>query len=105
MTRLPRYWTYLLLSDRGETYAGYTSDLRRRLREHNSAENRGWTRGRRWRLAAAECYFDRASAVWVEKRLKRSRSFRQSWLRRSSFRRAWLSSANAHRSPLSRPKQ
>lgn len=86
MIRLPRYWTYLLLSERGETYAGHTSNLRRRLRQHNSSENRGWTRGRWWRVVAAECYFDRASAVWVEKRLKRSRSFRRWWLVRSGQR-------------------
>ncbi|WP_145057126.1 GIY-YIG nuclease family protein [Adhaeretor mobilis] len=85
MLRLPRYWTYLLLSDRGETYAGYTSNLRRRLRQHNSPENRGWTRGRRWRLVAVECYSDRHSALLVERRLKRKR-LRAIWLARSEQR-------------------
>lgn len=94
MTRLPRYWAYLLLSDRGETYAGYTADLRRRLRQHNSPQNRGWTRGRRWRLVEAECYFDRHSALWTERLLKRGgRSrLRQEWLERRAERVARLQS-------------
>lgn len=104
MTRLPRYWTYLLLSERGETYAGYTSDLARRIAQHNSVKNRGWTRGRGWRLVAAECYFDRGSAVAVERRLKRSRWFRRSWLNRGALRIAWLCSVWAVQSPLSRCK-
>lgn len=88
MTWLPRYWTYLLLSDRGETYAGYTSDLKRRLREHNSPENRGWMRGRRWRLVEAERYFDRHSALWTERLLKRRGQVRlsEAWLKRRATR-------------------
>lgn len=84
LLRLPRYWTYLLISERGETYAGYTSNLRRRLRQHNAPENRGWTKGRRWRLVEAECYFDRGSALWTEKRLKRRgrHNLRAIWLER-----------------------
>lgn len=106
LPRLPRYWTYLLLSDRGETYAGYTSSLRRRLRQHNSAENRGWTKGRRWRLVAAECYFDRGSALWNEKRLKRrsrgSVPLRRVWLERSAERVGRLSALLGVVSPLAR---
>lgn len=106
MSRLPRYWTYLLLSDLGETYAGYTSNLRRRLRQHNSPENRGWTKGRRWRLVAAECYFDQGSALWTEKRLKRWRRgsvpLRQVWLEEHVERVQRLSLLLGRVSPLGR---
>lgn len=90
MQRLPRYWAYLLLSDRGETYAGYTSNLRRRLQQHNSPQNKGWTRGRRWRLIEGECYFDRYSALQVERQLKQrpwgEASLRVLWMQRSRSR-------------------
>lgn len=84
MRRLPTVWVYLLVSSRGETYAGQTGCLKRRLREHNSPANRGWTRGRRWRLVEARRYLDRASALRVERALKqrpgRRQSLRQLWL-------------------------
>jgi len=73
MRRLPRFHVYLLLSDRGEVYAGYTGNLRRRFKEHNAADNEGWTKGRRWRLLAVRCFLDRHSAVIAEKQLKRSK--------------------------------
>lgn len=82
MTRLPRFYVYLLLSDRGEIYTGYTNSLRRRLREHNGKTNRGWTRGRRWRLLAVRCFLDRHSARIIERGLKRSRYDKSNWLRR-----------------------
>lgn len=86
MRRLPSYWAYLLVSDMGETYVGHTGCLKRRLRQHNSPKNRGWTRGRRWRLLAAERYLDRASAVRAEQRRKgrrgRGRRLRREWLLR-----------------------
>ena len=86
MPRLPRFHVYLLLSDRGELYTGYTSNLRRRLREHNSEDNEGWTRGRRWRLLAVRCFLDRHSARIVERSLKRSRYDKSNWVRRQRHR-------------------
>jgi len=84
--RLPRFWLYLLLSESGEIYAGYSSDLRRRLREHNSASNRGWTRGRRWRLLAVRCFLDAHSVQLAERTLKRSRFEKRNWIRRERCR-------------------
>ena len=70
MTRLPRFHVYLLWSpDDGTIYAGMTGDLRRRLREHLSPANTGYTRGRRWRLLAVQCFLDRHSALLVERGL------------------------------------
>ena len=78
---LPRFYVYLLLSERGEVYTGFTSDLRRRLAEHNAVENAGWTRGRRWHLLAVRRFFDRHSALIHERRLKQSRFDKRNWLR------------------------
>lgn len=90
MRRLPRFHVYLLLSDRGEVYAGFTGNLRRRLREHNAPDNIGWTRGRRWRLLAVRCFLDRHSAMMVERSLKRSKYDKRNWIRREHIRYDYL---------------
>ena len=80
--RLPRFFVYLLLSEHGEIYTGYTTSIRRRLGEHNASDNQGWTRGRRWHLLAVRCFLDRHSALLVERQLKRSKYDKRNWLRR-----------------------
>jgi len=79
MERLPRFYVYLLLSDRGEIYTGYTRCIKRRLAEHNAPDNRGWTRGRRWYLLAVRMFLDRHSALRIERRIKRSRYDKRNW--------------------------
>ena len=90
MKRLPRTYVYLLLSheQRGTVYIGMTNNLRRRFRQHNSDNNKGYTRGRRWHLLAVRMFLDRHSAALVESQLKRyyhGRGNRQldAWMRRS----------------------
>lgn len=63
-------WTYLLISNKGEVYLGATQNLRQRFRRHNSDENPGWTRGRRWHLLAAMKFPTRDEAFEYEKLLK-----------------------------------
>lgn len=84
--RLPRFWVYLLFSPKtGRVYLGFTGNLRRRLRRHNSEGNRGYTRaGRPWSLLAVRCFFDRHSAELVERQLKRSRYDKRNWVRREA---------------------
>ena len=43
------HYVHVLKSERGEHYIGFTSDLRRRLVEHNAGKNAS-TRGRSWDL-------------------------------------------------------
>lgn len=64
-------WTYLLLSSRGEVYLGATTHLRKRLRHHNSPENTGWTKGRRWHLLAVRIFETRAAAFGHESEMKK----------------------------------
>ena len=66
------------------TYVGWTTDLDRRLAEHNgggsgSGGNRGArsTRGRRWRLLYAERWAGKSEAMRREWYLKRDRAFRK----------------------------
>jgi predicted GIY-YIG superfamily endonuclease len=46
------YYTYVLESIRrpGTRYIGHTSDLTRRLRQHNAGENRSTAKLRPWKL-------------------------------------------------------
>ena len=65
--------------DRGSvrTYIGWTTDLDRRLGEHNAGTGARSTRGRRWVLLYAERYLTRGDAMGREWRLKRDRRFRR----------------------------
>ncbi len=60
------------------TYVGWTTDLHRRLGEHNSGIGARSTRGRRWVLLYAERYAIREEAMSREWHLKRDRRFRKS---------------------------
>ncbi len=59
------------------TYVGWTTDLDRRLAEHNAGTGARSTRGRRWALLYAERYLTRAEAMRREWRLKRDRLLRK----------------------------
>ncbi|WP_394539894.1 GIY-YIG nuclease family protein [Lysobacter enzymogenes] len=72
-------WTYLLVSSRGEVYLGATQNLRRRFREHNSASNKGYTRGQRWHLLAVVRFPTRAEAFQYESKLKRALLLKSQW--------------------------
>ena len=50
------YYVYLLQTvEKDRTYIGYTSDLKRRIQEHQAGESKS-TRGRRWQLKYYEAY-------------------------------------------------
>lgn len=59
------------------TYVGWTTDLERRLEQHNTGVGARSTRGRQWRLLYAECHETKNDAMSREWRLKRDRRFRR----------------------------
>ena len=59
------------------TYVGWTTDLDRRLGEHNSGTGARSTGGRKWILLYAERYATRGEAMSREWNLKRDRGFRR----------------------------
>lgn len=87
MTRLPRFYVYLLIArEDGMIYTGYTSNLRRRFKQHNAKTNTGFTRGRRWHLIAVKCFLDRDTALLFERCVKNSRGTRgikKQWINRT----------------------
>lgn len=76
-------WCYLILSSTGAVYLGATTDLRRRLRSHNSPANYGYTRGQCWHLLAALQFPSRKEAFDYETKLKGSMSLKKEWKIRS----------------------
>jgi putative endonuclease len=59
------------------TYVGWTSDIARRLAQHNSGKGARTTRGRVWVLLHAEWFSTRHEAMSREWHLKRNRAFRK----------------------------
>ncbi len=60
-----------------QTYVGWTTDLDRRLAEHNAGVGARSTRGRKWSLLYAERHLSRGEAMSREWHLKRDRAFRR----------------------------
>ena len=59
------------------TYVGWTTDLERRLSEHNAGTGARSTRGREWVLLYAESYTTRSEAMSREWHIKRDKRFRK----------------------------
>lgn len=73
-------YVYILGSeddDNWRTYVGWTTDLDRRLRQHNSGIGAKSTRGGKWVLIYAERYYTRSAAISREWYLKRDKAFRK----------------------------
>ena len=68
------YFVYVLRNTEGRLYIGFTSDLEKRVHQHQEGEA-GWTRGRGpWSLVHHETYIDRSEALRRERNLKRGRT-------------------------------
>ncbi len=59
------------------TYVGWTTDLERRLQQHNGKRGARSTRGRQWTLLYAERHASRPEAMSREWHLKRDLRFRK----------------------------
>ena len=59
------------------TYVGWTTDIARRLAEHNAGKGARTTKGRVWVLLHSEGFATRTEAMRREWHLKRDRKFRK----------------------------
>ena len=73
------HYVYIITSNKGQIYTGYTSDLKERLATHNQGKNRS-TRGRKWKLVYYEAYRSEQDARKREHHLKKSGQARR-WLK------------------------
>ncbi len=73
------FFVYVLGSRRADdcrTYVGWTTDLERRLRQHNSGSGAKSTRGREWLLLYSQSCGTRNEAMSLEWHIKNDRKFR-----------------------------
>jgi putative endonuclease len=82
MTATPAKSAFVYILDQvtedgiGVTYVGWTTDVERRLAQHNDGSGARFTRGRQWRLLHVEAHADQSEAMRREAELKRRRSLR-----------------------------
>ncbi len=72
------YYVYLLKNEEGTKYIGFTSNLRRRVEEHNQGINVS-TKGHKWVVVYYEGFRAESDARKREKNLKQSGQGRR-WL-------------------------
>tara|TARA_B100000963_G_scaffold323577_1_gene308497 strand:+ start:820 stop:1065 length:246 start_codon:yes stop_codon:yes gene_type:complete len=58
------------------TYVGYTNNLEKRIKLHNSGKGAKFTRGRKWRLIYKEKFKSKKEAISREYYIKRNRKER-----------------------------
>ena len=68
------YYVYVLVNEKGKKYIGFTTDLKRRVREHNTKGNRYTSKYTKWKLVYYEAYLSKSDALKREKRLKDGRA-------------------------------
>lgn len=69
-----KYFVYLLISKskyKIVSYVGYTSNLKNRLKLHNTSKGAKFTRGRKWTLIYKKCYKSKSIAMKKEYLLKK----------------------------------
>ena len=72
------YYVYMLKSkdEKPVTYVGYTSNLKNRIKLHNSGKGAKFTRGRKWRLIFKEKLASKNKAISREYYIKHNRTYR-----------------------------
>ena len=73
------YFVYLLVSknkNRTISYVGYTNNINKRLKLHNSSKGAKFTRGRKWKLVYYKKYDNKILAMKEEYKLKKNYKLR-----------------------------
>ena len=58
------------------TYVGYTNNLKKRIKLHNSGKGAKFTRGRKWKLIYKENFNTKKQAISREYYIKKNRTLR-----------------------------
>tara|TARA_B100001123_G_C14563255_1_gene731183 strand:+ start:45 stop:299 length:255 start_codon:yes stop_codon:yes gene_type:complete len=70
-----QYFVYLIVAKNNQSlisYVGYTNNLNKRLKDHNSLKGAKFTRGRSWKLAYSKLYNSKSIAMKEEYKLKKN---------------------------------
>jgi len=74
------YFVYLIVSKnkkRTISYVGYTNNITKRLKSHNSSKGAKFTRGRKWKLLYFKKYDNKNLAMREEYKLKKNYNLRK----------------------------
>ena len=75
-----KHFVYLLVSLHKKkviSYVGYTNDIKKRLKLHNSSKGAKFTRGRKWKIIYKKGYNTKSEAMQNEFKLKTDRLKRE----------------------------
>ena len=72
------YYVYMLLSKSNKpiTYVGYTNNIKKRIKLHNTGKGAKFTRGRKWILIYKEKFSSKSKAISREYYIKKKRYLR-----------------------------
>ena len=72
------FYVYMLVSksDKPVSYVGYTSNLKNRIKLHNTGKGAKFTRGRKWKLIYKEKFTSKNKAISREYYIKKNRTLR-----------------------------
>ena len=72
------FYVYVLKSKSKKpvTYVGYTKNLSKRIKLHNSGKGAKFTRGRTWKLIYKEAFKSKSKAISREYYIQKNRTFR-----------------------------
>jgi putative endonuclease len=65
------------ISKKPVTYVGYTNNLKKRIKLHNTGKGAKFTRGRTWKLIYKEILKSKSQAISREYYIKNNRSLRK----------------------------
>ena len=74
-----KYFVYLIVSfykKRLISYVGYTNNIKKRLKLHNSSKGAKFTRGRKWKILYKKSYNSKSEAMKKEYLLKKDKKKR-----------------------------
>ena len=74
------FYVYLLITkrlDRFITYVGYTNNVNKRLKLHNSSRGAKFTKGRKWKIIFQKKYLSKNRAMREEYKLKKNYKLRK----------------------------
>tara|TARA_Y100001960_G_scaffold324441_1_gene404833 strand:- start:1272 stop:1532 length:261 start_codon:yes stop_codon:yes gene_type:complete len=75
-----KYVVYLIITsakNKTISYVGYTNNIEKRLKLHNSDKGAKFTKGRKWKLIYSRNYKDKVKALKEEYKLKKNYKLRK----------------------------
>ena len=75
-----KYVVYLIITsakNKTISYVGYTNNIEKRLKLHNSGKGAKFTKGKKWKLAYSQNYKSKIKAMQEEYKLKRNYKLRK----------------------------